>query len=716
MVDRLFHTGAPWQPGLPPGVYQDRTPPRQLANLRSDVAAFVGLAERGPIATPVVLESFDDFRFHFGSSVLGRMLPPSVRLFFENGGRRCVVVRFLDFAQARTTELRLGGRPGRPRLVSGGTTLRLRARNPGSWADTLAGSATIRLLPTLLQQPAGIPAHTLVVQGVAPEVGARLRLVRATTNGRVGRLFWVSSVSEDEGETRIRLDAALPSEYRDAYLLREARELRIDLELGLPDGLRERCAGLALHPSHSRFWAREIGRPAAGEHHLENPLAETGSTPPDLRERLEEDVTMRERDPRRLGSMLVRPLPDDFERPLGLSGISPEDLASGNIDAVELLAETAGSDALDTTGREHAFRGPGESLDPADPRRASVFGGQPSPLESLEAYDVQSERQPVSLVHLPDLLHPDRLPAERAEPEPPPGDSLCFVDCGDEPLAGPEAQAVAYPRLGLQQGLAGVRSHQQQLRDWCEMTRVRDQRHRVAILDLPPGIDRGEALEWSRAVSSDRAALYAPYLEVLPVDGSRGEPASAPPGGAACGIIAARERQLGVQAAPAAVVLSGAEGLRNDAFLPDAGFLHEIRVNAFRATELGFELLGARTTSLDRLWTHLSVRRLLDALARQLALDSRWVPFEPNDALLWSKLTTQIEDRLEPLWVAGAFRGARREDAWFVRCDAHTNDLATRDAGQVQAWVGVAPAAPAEFVVFRLLQTSADARVEEGRA
>jgi phage tail sheath protein FI len=56
------------------------------------------------------------------------------------------------------------------------------------------------------------------------------------------------------------------------------------------------------------------------------------------------------------------------------------------------------------------------------------------------------------------------------------------------------------------------------------------------------------------------------------------------------------------------------------------------------------------------------------------------------------------------LFRAGAFAGARREDAYFVRCDATTmsgNDL---DNGRLVCLIGVAPAEPIEFIVVQLIR------------
>ncbi len=53
---------------LPPGVRYERVDvgPPSVPSLRTDVAGFVGLAERGPVDQPVAVESFRQFQAVFG--------------------------------------------------------------------------------------------------------------------------------------------------------------------------------------------------------------------------------------------------------------------------------------------------------------------------------------------------------------------------------------------------------------------------------------------------------------------------------------------------------------------------------------------------------------------------------------------------------------------------------------------------------------------------
>ncbi|SIT58615.1 putative Phage tail sheath protein [Mesorhizobium prunaredense] len=77
-----------------PGVYVERPRPRDvLVGVRMDIAGFVGIAEKGPVDKAVALDGWPAFLDTFGNFLPNAYLAYAVRAFFENGGRRCHVVR-----------------------------------------------------------------------------------------------------------------------------------------------------------------------------------------------------------------------------------------------------------------------------------------------------------------------------------------------------------------------------------------------------------------------------------------------------------------------------------------------------------------------------------------------------------------------------------------------------------------------------------------------
>ena len=114
-----------------PGVYFEwlaRT--RTVLEPRTDIAGFVGIAERGPLHRPVRVESWNAFTSTFGAHIAAGYLAYAVEAFFANGGRTCWVVRVADPTKARRAAIELDDDGGSPALG-------LTARTPGSWANRL---------------------------------------------------------------------------------------------------------------------------------------------------------------------------------------------------------------------------------------------------------------------------------------------------------------------------------------------------------------------------------------------------------------------------------------------------------------------------------------------------------------------------------------------------------------------------------------------------
>jgi hypothetical protein len=92
-----------------------------IARLPPSVCAFVGRTLRGPVSEPVAVRSFAEFQQVFGGLWQPSPMPYAVEQFFENGGRRAVIVRVCN-----------GGAPATITLPCGLESLTLEARSPGS--------------------------------------------------------------------------------------------------------------------------------------------------------------------------------------------------------------------------------------------------------------------------------------------------------------------------------------------------------------------------------------------------------------------------------------------------------------------------------------------------------------------------------------------------------------------------------------------------------
>jgi uncharacterized protein len=121
---------------LTPGVYfefQDAAPP-VIRRIRTDIAGFVGLAERGPLNRAVQIDSWRQFQARFGNFVPYSFLAYTVKGFFENGGRTCFIVRIAGVTAAKSA-LTL-------QSSNGTNILRLTANNEGIWGDRIAIALT----------------------------------------------------------------------------------------------------------------------------------------------------------------------------------------------------------------------------------------------------------------------------------------------------------------------------------------------------------------------------------------------------------------------------------------------------------------------------------------------------------------------------------------------------------------------------------------------
>src|SRR6187402_1993128 len=83
---------------LSPGVYVEEVESgsRPIQGVGTAVAAFVGLAERGPFNTATLVSNWTQFTTTFGGFVERTYLAHAVYGYFMNGGGNCYVVRIGD--------------------------------------------------------------------------------------------------------------------------------------------------------------------------------------------------------------------------------------------------------------------------------------------------------------------------------------------------------------------------------------------------------------------------------------------------------------------------------------------------------------------------------------------------------------------------------------------------------------------------------------------
>ncbi len=242
-------------------------------------------------------------------------------------------------------------------------------------------------------------------------------------------------------------------------------------------------------------------------------------------------------------------------------------------------------------------------------------------------------------------------------------------------------------------------------------------RYRIAVVDAPQESSISEIRAFRARFDSKYAALYHPWIEIFdPTERvAQGAPPRRlllPPSGFVTGIYARSDIQRGVFKAPANEVVQGLTRLEANINKARQDVLNPEGINAMRFFPgRGNRVWGARTMSSDPEWKYVNVRRLFAFLEHSIDKSTQWAVFEPNNERLWANIRQSVEDFLLVQWRDGALLGSKPEEAYFVRCDRTTmvqNDL---DNGRLICLIGVAPVKPAEFVIFRIGQWTADAKM-----
>jgi hypothetical protein len=339
--------------------------------------------------------------------------------------------------------------------------------------------------------------------------------------------------------------------------------------------------------------------------------------------------------------------------------------------------------------------------------QTSFFDDDPADADPLDertdhrGVDLIGRNDQIGLLCVPDLAWQWAEPAATVDPPAAGPGTGCFQPCRPPQVAisyrpGPAAVSQLDPRDPQQ--LAELIARQQRL---AEVAALRSRF--VALLDVPQRLSPEEIARWRARFDSSYLACYHPWLGI---PGARPElPAVfVPPSAFAAGIIAAREVQRGLPWGPANELANGAVTAADVLTAAVHDRLHLLGVNVFRAERDGFRLSAARTLASDPAYRQLSVRRLMTMIGLTLQRQAQFLVFEPNTVSLRAKLFHTLSQFLRALYRQGAFAGATEAECYFVRCDDSLNSPQSQALGRLIAEVGVAPAAPMEYLVLRISQ------------
>ena len=244
--------------------------------------------------------------------------------------------------------------------------------------------------------------------------------------------------------------------------------------------------------------------------------------------------------------------------------------------------------------------------------------------------------------------------------------------------------------------------------------------NRMVIVDPPGGIQLRSANDVSGLglPTSPYTAMYYPRPKVVnPFYHSEKRPNLkptyfVPPSGFASGLWAKTDTLSGVWKAPAGLQTTISGTVRLEHIVGDNAQdgLNPNGVNCIRNIISQPVIWGARTlaTKANPEKRYVNVQRLTLMLKDSIYDGIQWAVFESNNHNLWASLRLNIETFMDGLFRAGAFQGEKASDAYFVRCGkGQTMTQGDIDAGKVIVEVGFAPLKPAEFVIFRLQQKTA---------
>ena len=236
------------------------------------------------------------------------------------------------------------------------------------------------------------------------------------------------------------------------------------------------------------------------------------------------------------------------------------------------------------------------------------------------------------------------------------------------------------------------------------------------IVDIPSTVATVDGMvsfmNTNSGLRDRNAAIYFPRIDITdPLNENR--PRNAGASGTMAGVYARIDSTRGVWKAPAGTEAT-LTGAALAVTLTDAenGTLNPLGLNVLRNFPIfGNVSWGARTLDgADQQaseWKYIPVRRFALYIEESLFQGTKWAVFEPNGETLWGQLRLNIGAFMQNLFRQGAFKGTTPKEAYFVKVDAETTTQTDIDLGVVNIIVGFAPLKPAEFVVIKIQQMTA---------
>lgn len=663
---------------LSPGVYVEEIEagPKPIEGVSTSTTGMVGMTVRGPSSgLPRLVTSFADFQRQFGgylddAALAGHQyLPYAVRGFFENGGKRVYIKRILDTGTAGTASTTAATNP-----PIGGVVTRL-AQNATN------GDLQIRLIS---------------MRGIVDAATLNLSQVKNGTTTTES----VTVASYTPGTNTVTLTGALTNDYEYKYTSVTVTSIA---DPGTP---------LELEAADPGAWGNNI---SVQVYHTSAASAEVQAIVTNVNPN--DTVQMSTGNGFYAGAIVA------FDR--GQSKVY------ARVTAVNGSSITVATPFGATTDLDHDTGGTTIART-CEFRLVVSYGGVTEDYTGLTLNDTTSRyyedviNNVSTILRVPNTVVPDNT-SENPFTQPSASDGLTLALAGG--LNGNAPGDSAYVGVdngpGLRTGIAALadideisliaapgmtsQTVQNALIAHCELLL-----DRFAVLD--PVYASNNAIQdiqdQRNQYDSKYAAIYFPNIKAF--DPLTGGEITLPPSGHVLGLYAKTDIERGVHKAPANVVVGSITGLDLTINKGEQDILNPRNINVirdFRASGRGYRVWGARCLTSDSQWKYVPVRRLFIFVEESLDEGLQWVVFEPNAEPLWARVRQSISNFLVRVWRDGALMGTTPEEAYFVRCDRTTMTQDDIDNGRLIILVGIAPVKPAEFVIVRIQQYTAEANV-----
>ncbi len=652
-----------------PGIYRrlQVNETKDVRLVRTDIAGFVGFTERGPLATvdmdaheavqtALRLTSWKEYVSTFGWFLPNSHLAYAVRGFFENGGTTCYVVR------------------------AAATRSPLFFKQPATAHYTFPGMSQSGSISTATVLRTAAARGELSLQIERTEGFSNDDLIRISGKGTES--FCVIESLEASGT--IRLASALTHSFAKGsavYRYTPALQIAATSEGSWGNRIRLLLVPLEQGPTIKEFSlrvtidrGRDLTRPFEEEFYNRlslNPRSEVFA--PRIINKRSHLVT------------IPFPLNQDIQDPTPTGLLIQDDVWR-----LEALYLQGGKDGLD-------------DVTPSD-----LLGGNEDPrgLRLLEEIDE------VSILCLPDAV-PSFVPTRTVEPPRLPNDPCRPDTTTSSPPSKelPNDETSVSPSWTSEQTALMYRA----MIDQCE--RLRD---RVAILDYRPTRTvptAAQLLAWRNQFVTRFGAIYYPWLLVPDAANPAGPPRSLPPSGHVAGIYSRIDNQFGVQRPPGNEPFEFVTDVQQEISSIQQEQLNPYGINVIRSFPgRGIRIWGVRSLAkaeADPAWQFIHVRRVMSMIEESVDESMQWAVFEPNDEALRKTVVHSLSVFLEAIWQRGGLKGNVPSEGFYVKCDETNNPQSVIDVGQLVCEIGVAVAAPMEFLVFEIRNSPSGAAVVE---